>query len=170
MAESMDDVRYDIQTTRQRMSETLSELDAHLESRKAMVADKVNAVKGQLDPERVIALVQEHPWAAVAVAFGLGAFLGGSGADRAIASATAGAATGVAHSTADAARSAAHAVTERVRGSGSDAEVPIEAQRDDEGEGLVDRLAGQVGRVIRIEELESDMRRAFVSHKLPTSI
>lgn len=169
MAESMDDVRYDIENTRQRMSATLAELDSRIESRKEAVADKVQAVKGRVDPEQLLDLVRQHPIASLAVAFGVGALLARTGADRAIASATANAAVSASRSTVDAARSAATAVVEKVKGDGTDAEVPIQAERD-VADTIVDRLAGQVGRVIRIEELESDMRRAFVSQKLPTSI
>lgn len=168
MNESMDDVRYDIGNTRQRMSGTLAALESEIGARKDAVAGKVRAVKSRMDPHHVGELVRQHPWAAMAVALGVGALFARSGADRAVVTGTAHAATSASRSTADAVRSAATSVVQKVKGEG-DAEVRIDAQRDAE-DSLVDRAAGHLGRVIRIEELETDMRRAFVSQKLPTSI
>src|SRR3712207_4920756 len=78
MAEMTEDVQRDIALTRERMSETIAELDAR-------ISDRVTAVKETLDVAR---LVQEHPWAALAVAFGAGVLLAGTGADARAAGAT----------------------------------------------------------------------------------
>lgn len=60
MAETTTEVRADIESTRARMASAISELE-----RKADVAERV----------------REHPWAALALAFGAGLALSGSGAD-----------------------------------------------------------------------------------------
>lgn len=68
MAESTADVRRDIEMTRERISETLSQLE-----------QKTN----------VIQIVKDHPWPALAVAVGAGVLLSGSSADLKAAAATA---------------------------------------------------------------------------------
>lgn len=74
MAETTADVRRDIELTRERMSQTLSQLEG-----------RVNLTQ----------IVRDNPWPAVAVAFGAGLLLSGSKADvkaaRVTKSATAGA-------------------------------------------------------------------------------
>lgn len=182
MSESMDDVRYDIANTRQHMSDTLAELEARLGERREAVTGKVHAVRETLDPAKIGTqvgeLIQAHPLAAVAVAFGLGLFLGRSGADRTLAAGTGDALRNSSRAALDATRSAAGAVVERVRG-GSDAgtltdvQVPLESGylADDQAEpNIVDRLALEVGRALRFDALEHDMRSVFTSQKLPTSI
>lgn len=67
MVETTADVRRDIELTRERMSSTLAELE-----RKLNVAE----------------VVREHPWPAVALAFGAGVLLSGSGRDIKAAAAT----------------------------------------------------------------------------------
>jgi hypothetical protein len=67
MAETTAEVRRDIELTRERMSSTIEELEQKLNV-KQMVAD--------------------HPWPALAVAFGAGILLSGSGADMKAAAAT----------------------------------------------------------------------------------
>lgn len=178
MAESMDDVRYDIANTRQRMSQTLQELDARLSQRSGEVKERVEAAKDRLDPGQLGPLIQEHPWAALAVAFGIGLVLSGSGADRAVAHGTARAARDGSHAALDAARSARESVVERVRGGReqpSDMLVPLVADYTadavhEEKPGLVDRVADTVGRALQVDQLESSARSTFSSTKLPTSI
>lgn len=68
MAETTDDVRRDIEVTRERMSSTLAELEQKL---------------------NVTQIVKDHPWPAVALAFGAGVLLSGSSADVKAAAATA---------------------------------------------------------------------------------
>ena len=73
MGETTADVRRDIELTRERMSTTLDELEQKL---------------------NVVQLVRDHPWPALALAFGAGVLLSGSGADVKAAAATAGATKG----------------------------------------------------------------------------
>jgi len=67
MAETTADVRRDIELTRERMSSTITELEQKL---------------------NVSQMVRDHPWPALAVAFGAGVLLSGSGADVKAAAAT----------------------------------------------------------------------------------
>ena len=67
MAETTDDVRRDIELTRERMSRTFGELEQKL---------------------NVMEMVKEHPWPALAVAVGAGVLLSGSGSDVKAAAAT----------------------------------------------------------------------------------
>ena len=67
MPETTADVRRDIEETRERMSTTLTELEQRL---------------------NVVQVVRDHPWPAVALAFGAGLALSASGADRKAAVAT----------------------------------------------------------------------------------
>jgi hypothetical protein len=73
MAETTADVRRDIDLTRKRMSTTIAELEQKL---------------------NVKQMVREHPWPALAVAFGAGIILSGSKADVKAAAATAAATRG----------------------------------------------------------------------------
>ena len=74
MAETTADVRRDIELTRERMSSTLAELEQKL---------------------NVAQVVRDHPWPTLALAFGAGVLLSGSGADVKTAAATATATKGV---------------------------------------------------------------------------
>jgi hypothetical protein len=67
MAETTADVRRDIEQTRERMSTTLTELEHRL---------------------NVMQVVREHPWPALALAFGAGLALSASGSDTKAAVAT----------------------------------------------------------------------------------
>ncbi len=60
MAETTADVRRDIEMTRERMSQTIAELERKL---------------------NVLEVVREHPWPSIAVAAGAGFLLAGTGAD-----------------------------------------------------------------------------------------
>ena len=68
MAETTADVRRDIELTRERISTTLAQLE-----------QKTNVAQ----------IVKDHPWPALAVAFGAGVLLSGSSADVKAAAATA---------------------------------------------------------------------------------
>ena len=68
MVETTADVRRDIELTRERMSSTLAELEHKL---------------------NVAQVVREHPWPSLALAFGAGVLLSGSGADIKTAAVTA---------------------------------------------------------------------------------
>lgn len=91
MAETTADVRRDIEMTRERMSNTIAELERRLD---------------------VLEVVREHPWPAIAVAAGVGLLLSGSGADMR----AAGAAAGVAVRTASAGRSAGRSARRNAAG------------------------------------------------------
>jgi hypothetical protein len=67
MAETTADVRRDIELTRERMSSTIDELERKLD---------------------IAQMVRDHPWPALAVAFGTGLVLSSSGADIKAAAAT----------------------------------------------------------------------------------
>ncbi len=67
MAETPDDVRRDIELTRERMSSTFAELEQKL---------------------NVVEMVKDHPWPALALAVGAGVLLSGSGSDVKAAAAT----------------------------------------------------------------------------------
>lgn len=67
MAETTADVRRDIEMTRERMSDTLAQLEQKL---------------------NVMQIVRDHPWPAIAVALGAGVALSGSRADVKAAAAT----------------------------------------------------------------------------------
>ena len=67
MAETTAEVRRDIEQTRERMSTTLTELEQRL---------------------NVVQVVRDHPWPAIALAFGAGLALSASGADKKAAVAT----------------------------------------------------------------------------------
>jgi hypothetical protein len=73
MAETTADVRHDIELTRERMSSTIEELEHKL---------------------NVTQMVRDHPWPALALAFGAGVVLSGSKADIKAAAATAAATRG----------------------------------------------------------------------------
>jgi ElaB/YqjD/DUF883 family membrane-anchored ribosome-binding protein len=74
--------RDDVQRARTQISDTISEIEAR-------VTAPVRAVTNRLDVGRVI---QEHPWAAIATAVGVGALVAATGADRRAASVAADAA------------------------------------------------------------------------------
>ena len=73
MGETTAEVRRDIEVTRERMSNTLAQLEHKL---------------------NVVEIVREHPWPALALAFGAGVALSMSGADVKSAAATVGATKG----------------------------------------------------------------------------
>jgi hypothetical protein len=73
MAEATGDVRRDIELTRQRMSDTLAELERKLD---------------------VAQIVRDHPWPMLALAVGAGVLLSGSSSDVKAAAATAAATKG----------------------------------------------------------------------------
>lgn len=81
MAETTDDVRRDIELTRERMSSTLAELEQKL---------------------NVVEMVKANPWPAIALAVGAGVLLSGSGSDVKAAAATVAATKGASNKLGDA--------------------------------------------------------------------
>ena len=106
MAEAADDVRYDMAMTRQRMADTLAEIESR-------VSNTVDGVKAKLD---VMQLVRDHPWPALAVALAAGYALAATGADSAAASAVAEGSVSAAEATRDAASGVVDRVRERFAG------------------------------------------------------
>jgi hypothetical protein len=157
MSERTANVQRDIALTRERMSETIAELDAR-------ISDRVATVKERLD---VMQLAQEHPWPALAVALGLGVLLAGTGADVKAARATLRAAKGAPSATTDLARRGLEAAKGVVRRNGAgeqdaDAEVAVQS-------GLTDRMRSTITRALGIDELMSQMRDAAVELTRPAS-
>lgn len=157
MSERTADVQRDIALTRERMSETIAELDAQ-------ISDRVAAVKDRLD---VLQLAQEHPWPALAVALGLGVLLAGTGADAKAARATVRAAKAAPGTAADLARRGFDGATGLVRRDGNGgpgAEAVVEPEP-----GLGDRLRSTITRAIGIDELMHQMRDAAQEMARPAS-
>ena len=106
MSESTADVQREIAASREQVSETVAEIEAH-------VSSKVEGVKRRLD---VAQLVREHPWPALAVALGAGVALAATDADRRAVHAT----KRGARTASRAGVSAANAVLRKVRGGDED--------------------------------------------------
>jgi hypothetical protein len=157
MSEATTDVQRDIALTRERMSETIAELDARISSRVAVIKERLDLKE----------LVEDHPWTALAVALGLGVLLGGTGADSKAAHATARAAKRAPGATADLARrgweSAASVVSRDGRQDAGD-DQPADAEA-----GLTDRIRGAIARAIGVDELVEQMRDAAAQLARPAS-
>ena len=149
-------VRQDMERTRERMADTISELDARIDAR-------VERVRERLD---VIALVRQHPWAALGGAFAAGLTLALTGADRKAASATADAAKAAPGKLADAAKAAPGTIAGvakrgagvvRERFSGGDEEAGV-GEREEEEEGLLERAGRKAAEFTRAEELLEEVK------------
>jgi hypothetical protein len=155
MSERTTDVQRDIALTRERMSETIAELDAR-------ISERVVVVKEHLDMKK---LVEDHPWPALAVAFGLGVLLAGTGADGKAARATVRAAKGAPAATADLARRGwGTAVGALRRGRGGDSDADAQPQP-----GLADRVRSAITRATGIDELITQMADAASELARPAS-
>ena len=113
MVETTADVRRDIELTRERMSSTLAELE-----------QKLNLAQ----------VVRDHPWPSLALAFGAGVLLSGSGADMKTAVATATATKGASNKVASALDDI---VATMMRG--------VHQALDDRISGWVDEIKGAIG-------------------------
>jgi uncharacterized protein DUF3618 len=113
MVETTADVRRDIELTRERMSSTLAELEQKL---------------------NVAQIVRDHPWPSIALAFGAGVLLSGSGADVKTAAATATATKGASGKVASALDDI---VATMMRG--------VHQALDDRINGWVDEIKGAIG-------------------------
>lgn len=113
MVETTADVRRDIELTRERMSSTLAELEQKL---------------------NVAQVVREHPWPSLALAFGAGVLLSGSGADIKTAAVTATATKGASSKVATALDDI---VASLMRG--------VHQALDDRINGWVDEIKGAIG-------------------------
>jgi hypothetical protein len=156
MSERTVDVQHDIALTRERMSETIAELDARISSRVAVVKERLDLKQ----------LVEDHPWPALAVALGLGVLLAGTGADAKAARATVRAAKGAPGATADLARrgfEAAKGVVNR------DENGRREVEAEPERTALADRVRSTITRAIGVDELVAQMRDAAAELVRPAS-
>lgn len=113
MVETTADVRRDIELTRERMSSTLAELEQKL---------------------NVAQVVRDHPWPTLALAFGAGVLLSGSGADVKTAAVTATATKGAGSKVASALDDI---VATMMRG--------VHQALDDRINGWVDEIKGAIG-------------------------
>jgi hypothetical protein len=153
MTESTTDVQRDMALTRERISETIAELDARISGRVAVVKERLDLTQ----------LVEDHPWAALAVALGLGVLLAGTGADEKAARATVRAAKGAPGATADVARRGWDAAASAVRRDGN-------GERDvNVALGLTDRVRSTITRATGVDELMSQMRDAAAELVRPAS-
>jgi hypothetical protein len=133
MTDSPSSVRREIARTRERMTETIDEIESDL-------TDRVSAAKQKVDPMR---LVREHPWSALSVAVTIGALVGVSGADEKAASATVAATKRASRATSDAVKGFAENVKERRRSSTSSSTSHKKREVDSDsrsGPGFADRL------------------------------
>lgn len=121
MQETTTDVRRDIEETRARVTQTLSDLQSEVGDRKAAVTERVVAVKdgvasaGDSVQEALAGFAHEHPWYALAAAVGVGLAIGRTGADEAAARRAASGATAAGKSIAGATTGAAKAGAERAK-------------------------------------------------------
>jgi hypothetical protein len=160
MSETTNDVQRDIALTRERMSETIAELDAR-------IADRIATVKDRLD---LMQWAQDHPWPALAVAVGLGVLLAGTGADAKAARATVRAAKAAPGTTADLARRGWDAAASKVRRDGAGGVESDAGPAEEPPEpSLTDRLRSTITRTIGLDELIGQMRTAADELARPAS-
>jgi hypothetical protein len=153
-----DDLRYEMDATRARMSETAEQLgdalSARTESARETLASAGDAIAGVRERIRIGELVQRHPWPALGIAIGLGVVLSATGADRTAATATA-----------DAARRASKSAGETVRRrrERSRQEKRSEEQRppgEPREPGLIERLTDGILSAINVDALVAQLRDA----------
>jgi hypothetical protein len=153
-----DDLRYEMDATRARLSETAEQLgdalDARTESVRETLASAGDAISGVRDRIRIGELVQRHPLPALGIAIGLGFLLSATGADRA-------AATG----TSDAARRATKVAGDTVRRRRERArqEKRLEEHRrslQPREPGLIERLTDGILSAINVDGLVAQLRDA----------
>ena len=154
MSERMADVQLDIARTRERISETIAELDAR-------ISERVTGITERLD---VMQLAEEHPWPALAVALGVGVLLAGTAADAKVARATVRAAKEAPGATVDLARRGSGAVASVVRRGRGDGDGQVS-----EGPSLADRVRRAIRRATGVEELLGQMQAAAASLARPAS-
>jgi len=157
MSEATTDVQRDIALTRERMSETIAELDARISSRVAVVKERLDLKQ----------LIEDHPWTSLAVALGLGVLLGGTGADSKAAQATVRAAKRAPGATADVARRGWESASSVVRR--DNGQTAADDGLTNAKDGLADRLRGAIARAIGVDELVDQMRDAATQLARPAS-
>ena len=154
--ESTAAARQEIAGTRERISDTIADIEQRM-------SDTVASAKEKID---VVGLIRQHPWPSLAVAFAAGVALSASGADRRAARATKEAAkrapdaaksgvTGAARATAAGVSQLASAAVDRIKGSPDDGE-NAENTTEQEG-GLIAKATGALRAKAR--ELGDEVKR-----------
>lgn len=138
MSESSADIQREIDASRERISDTVAELDAR-------VSRRVDAVKERLD---VVQLIRDHPWPALAVALSAGLTLGMSGADAKAARATAAAAKNASRASVDAVKKATGKLRRKAGDTADDDFDDDWAEPADANPGLVERLGTRLFDVV----------------------
>jgi hypothetical protein len=161
MSETTHAVQRDIALTRERMSETIAELDARISHRVAVVKERVDVAQ----------FVQDHPWIALGAALGVGVLLAGSGADATAARATVRAAKTAPGTTAGLARKGWDAAVSKVRGdsAGSDETKSADSPERPAEAGFTDRVRDTITRALGVDELIGQMRTAAEEITRPAS-
>jgi hypothetical protein len=157
MSERTTDVQRDIALTRERMSETIAELDAR-------ISDRITVVKERVD---LMQLVEDHPWPALALALGVGVLLAGTGADTKAARAGVRGVKAAPRATADLARRGFEAAKGVVRRDGNGGEPELEVEQEEIG--LADHVRRTITKAIGVDELMSQMRDAAAELTRPAS-
>lgn len=150
MDERPADVERQIQLTRDRMADTVAEIEDR-------ISEKTAAVKRRLD---LFQLASDHPWPAVAVAFAAGLLLSATGADRKAARGAKDAALGAADAAADAAKNAGPMLGDavsRVKSRFSGSSSP--SATTDEEPGTMSRLADRAADAIGVDDLRLELER-----------
>jgi hypothetical protein len=152
MSTSSSNVRREIAHTRERMNETIDQIDSE-------IAERVSAAKQKVD---VVQLVREHPWPALTIAVALGALIGGSGADEKAAAATAHAAKRAAGASSDAAKKLVSKVRERKHSPKADRTIEAESHAAKAEPGIGDRILAAASAPLQgaIDRILDEMRGA----------
>jgi ElaB/YqjD/DUF883 family membrane-anchored ribosome-binding protein len=148
--------RQEIAATRERISDTITDIEQR-------VSDTVASAKAKVD---VVGMIRQHPWPALAIGFAAGLALSVTGADRKAARATKEAAkrapdvaqrgvTEAAHATAAGVAQLASAAADRIKGSPDDG-TDVESAAEQEG-GLIAKATGALR--AKAQELGDEMKR-----------
>jgi hypothetical protein len=152
MTSSSSNVRREIARTRERMTETIDQIDSE-------ITERVSAAKRKVD---LMQLAGEHPWPALTIALALGGLIGASGADEKAAVATASAAKRAAGASSEAAKKVVAKVRERRHSSDSEAAIEKESEASNADPRLSDRLIAAASGPLQaaIERILDEMRGA----------
>lgn len=150
MDERPADVEREIRLTRERMADTVAEIEDR-------ISEKTAAVKQKMD---VLRLAADHPWPALAAAFAAGLLLSATGADRKAARRATEAAKSAADSAKDAARNAGPMLGDavsRVKSAVGRGAEPSSSAPNERGttSSFVERAAGVLG----MDEMERELER-----------
>ena len=149
--------RLDIAATRERISDTIADIEQRMS----------NTVAGAKEKVDVVALIKRHPWPSLVVAFAAGLALSATGADRKAARATADAAkrapdaakrgaTSAARATAAGVSQLASAAIDRITGSSDDDTTGADTLTEQDG-GLIAKATGAFR--ARARELGDEVKR-----------